>query len=566
MRTANGQYCIVYNGEIYNHVSLRKQLENKGYVFRSTHSDTEVLLHGYAEWGPELSNKLNGMWAFAIYDKANRILFLSRDRFGQKPLFYTVQKGLFAFASELASLLAHPSIIQKVSTRSVQKYFAYGYIPAPHSMYEGIYKLPGGCNAIVQCSTCTLKLQRYWKFVLEPFEILPKQPVKTWGEQLRALLEQAVARRMIADVPLGVFLSGGIDSTSVAYFAQKNEDVQGVKTYSIGFKERSFDESGYAKMASAYLGTDHHQMIMPLEKVRQLFIDVYSRLDEPMGDSSLLAAYLLCRETRKHVTVALGGDGADELFAGYDPFRALCLAEWYRRVVPKPVHMAIRLLAAKIPATSANMSWGFRLNRTLRGLSYPPKMWNPAWIGPLDYRDIVELFNEPIPMDELYEEALMVWEGCEQKNIIDKTLQFYTNMYLQDDILVKIDRASMMNSLEVRSPFLDYDVVELVRKIPAHYKYRNGQTKYLLKKTMEPCLPKDIVKRPKKGFGIPVAQWFHERVFDICTEAVPLCMNSSFVERKIKNHYKKREDNRAFLWNTLVLNRYIMNNENTHNY
>ncbi len=553
MWTPDNALGVVFNGEIYNHTELRNELQGKRHVFQSDHSDTEVLLHGFREWGDDLPNQLNGMWAFAIYDRIRNILFLSRDRFGKKPLFYTLQNHTFAFASELTALTKHPSVEASVSPRSLKKYFAYGYIPAPNSLYERVYKLPGGHNLIFSLNDFSMKISKYWDFVLEPFESVPENPEEEWGEQLRDLLQKAVRRRLMSDVPLGIFLSGGIDSSAITAFAAQDTGNKRLKTFSIGFQEASFDESEYAQRVAEFFETDHHLKMLSIEEVRTVLPEIVARLDEPMGDSSLLPTYLLNQETRKYVTVALGGDGGDELFAGYDPFRALRLAEFYSRLVPRPVHQGIRMAVNILPISHKNISLDFKLKRTLTGLSYPKHLWNPIWLGPLEPNDLEDLFQEPADIEDIYSEAIEQWEACSQKNLADKTLQFYTKLYLQDGILVKADRASMMNSLEVRAPFLDTDLVNFVRRIPHAWKYRNGQTKYILKKALEPVLPKAILYRPKKGFGVPIGEWFAKGILPWPENSTGFFMNRSFIENKIKEHQEGKNDHRLFLWNSWLL-------------
>ncbi|QTA85618.1 asparagine synthase (glutamine-hydrolyzing) [Desulfonema magnum] len=550
MWTSDQTLGVVFNGEIYNHKELRNELRDRGHVFLSDHSDTEVLLHGFREWGTELPNRLNGMWAFAIYDRTRNILFLSRDRFGKKPLFYTQQNNTFVFASELTALTKHSFVDAAVSQRSLKKYFAYGYIPAPGSLYERVYKLPGGHHLIFNLNNFSLTVSKYWDFVLEPFESVPENPEEEWGEHLRDLLRKAVRRRLMSDVPLGVFLSGGIDSSAITAFAAQDTDSEKLSTFSIGFQEASFDESEYAQRVAELFETDHHLKILSIEEARNMLPEITARLDEPMGDSSLLPTYLLNRETRKNVTVALGGDGGDELFAGYDPFHALKLAELYSKLVPRPVHQGIRMAVSLLPVSHKNISLDFKLKRTLSGLSYPKHLWNPVWLGPLEPNDLEELFQEPADIEDIYSEAIEQWEACSQDNLVDKTLQFYTKLYLQDGILVKADRASMMNSLEVRAPFLDIELVDFVRRIPHEWKYRNGQTKYILKKALEPVLPKTILYRPKKGFGVPIGEWFSKGMLSWPENRNDFFMNKSFIENKIKAHQEGKNDHRLFLWNT----------------
>jgi len=554
MWTADGALGIVFNGEIYNHLELREELIRSGHVFITDHSDTEVLLHGYRQWGSELPTRLNGMWAFALYDRKSRELFLSRDRFGKKPLYYSLQNSTFAFASELSALIRHPQITANIHEGSLKKYFAYGYIPAPSTLYRQIFKLPGGHNLLLKIDAMTYRVSKYWDFILEPFERLPVHPEEEWGEEIRDLLRKSVRRRLMSDVPLGVFLSGGVDSSAITAFAAEAAGQVRTKSFCIGFEEESFDETRYARIIADRYHTEHYEEILSMERARGLLPEIVGKLDEPMGDSSLMPTYLLCQETRKHVTVALAGDGGDELFAGYDPFRALGMAKWYDRLIPGPVHQAIRMAVAALPSTHRNMSFDFRLKRTLRGLSYPRRMWNAVWLGPLDPLDIEALFREPTDIEEVYAEAIEQWDACKQENLVDKTLQFYTKLYLQDDILVKADRASMMNSLEVRAPFLDVELVDFVRKIPHAYKCRNGQTKYILKKALEPVLPREILYRAKKGFGVPIGRWFQEGSLSLDGHRFLPNLHAPYIAKMAEDHHVCCEDHRAFLWNVWLLN------------
>jgi asparagine synthase (glutamine-hydrolysing) len=557
MWTADKNIGITFNGEIYNFRELRVTLEKQGYRFLSDHSDTEVLLHGYREWGTGLPSHLNGMWAFAIYDRERDRFFLSRDRFGKKPLFYTVSRETFMFSSELLSLRKHSFFNHSISSLSLKKYFAYNYIPAPRSLYESVYKLPAGYNLVYSIADKESRLEQYWEFSLEPFEVIPANAEAVWCEQLRELIDKAVERRLVADVPLGIFLSGGIDSTSVSYFATRHIESNRVKTFSIGFEEPSFDESSFARFAAQFLKTDHHHSFLSLETAKSLLPAIAARLDEPFGDSSLLPTYLLCQESRRFVTVALGGDGADELFAGYDPFRALRAAMLYDKFFPKPLHTAIKLLIGRLPVSHANMSLDFKLKRTLRGITYDRKLWNPVWQGALDPEELGDFFADEIDNEEVYSEAIECWDACHQENIVDKTLQFYTRLYLQNDILVKIDRASMMNSLEVRAPYLDIDLVNFVRRIPASFKFRHGTTKYILKKALKPVIPDRILNRGKKGFGIPIGKWFQSGLFVSENNPALPWFKPSFINRRIEEHANNVADNRNFLWNLWLLKQHL---------
>ena len=553
MSTQDNALTVTFNGEIYNHLELRAELEALGHRFQTDHCDTEVLLHGYREWGAELPGRLSGMWAFALHDSLRREIFLSRDRFGKKPLYYHAGPALFAFASELTALMAYPEVSASLDLGALRKYFAYGFIPAPGSLYQSARKLPGGWNMAVSLTDFSVRRSRYWSYRVEPVDRLPADPEGEWGEALRAALGRAVEKRLMSDVPLGVFLSGGIDSSAVTALAASR--VQGLRTFSIGFTEASFDESAYSRRAANLFGAIHRQETLSLEAALDILPDLAARLDEPMGDSSLLPMFLLCRETRKDVTVALGGDGADELFAGYDPFKALAWAERYAALCPKPMHKALRLVAARLPVGHSNMHLSFKANRFLAGLSYPEPLWNPVWLGPLEPAFLSELFGAPCDPEEIYSEAIGAWEEAPSANIVDKTLEFYAKLYLQDAILTKVDRASMMHSLEVRAPFLDNDVVELARRMPHQFKFRNGSGKYILKKALEPLLPADILYRGKKGFGAPVGRWFKEGRLSLAGAALPSQLNRNFIERRESEHRAGYADHRLLLWNLWVLGR-----------
>lgn len=553
MWTRDGKLGIVFNGEIYNFAELRRELEDAGHRFETDHSDTEVLLHGYRQWGRGLTTRLNGMWAFALYDRQSDTLFCSRDRVGKKPFYYTLQNGTFAFASELTALIKHHAIQATVSPRSLKKYFAYGYIPSPLSLYSEISKLPAGCSLEFSLADRTLKVHRYWQFTLEPVEARPAGIEAHWADELRHLLDQAVGRRLVSDVPLGVFLSGGVDSSAVAAIAARQLGAGKLATFSIGFDEADFDESRYAGMAAEHVGSRHHLEKLSLGKARALLPEIFERMDEPMGDSSLLPTFLLCRHARRHVTVALGGDGADELFAGYAPFRALRWARLYSRLVPRPAHEAIRSLMGRLPAGHGYMNLDFKIKRTLRGLSYPEKLWNPVWMSALDGPELEQLFQEPVDMEDVFSEAIELWDASQPAGLEEQTLQYFTRLYLENDILTKVDRASMMNSLEVRAPFLDIDVIDFARRLPTEYKLRHGQTKYLLKKAMAPLLPREILYRAKQGFAVPVAKWFRDGTLQPDGPGAVDGLAPDFVARMLVEHRAGRANQQAFLWDIWAL-------------
>ena len=539
--------CVTYNGEIYNHAELRSELTAKGHRFHTSHSDTEVLIHGYKEWGAALAERLNGMFAFAIYDRPRQRLFLARDRFGEKPLYYAHRPGLFAFASELTALVAHRQLPRNLCLASLQKYIAQGYLPAPNAIFEGCRKLPAGHRMTYQIDSGELTLDRYWRFKLQPDERLETAKEGELAEQLRELVSQSVQRRLISDVPLGVFLSGGIDSSAVVASCSRHLPADRIRSFCIGFTESSFDESAYARRVSELFGTTHHEETLDLDTARSLIPEVLSRLDEPLGDPSLLPTFLLSRYTRQHVTVALSGDGGDELFAGYDTFKALKLARYYDRVVPGWVHRKVRRLADLLPISGKNMSFDFKLRRALTGLSYPQPFWNPVWLGPVEPDQLRDLFEAPLHTEEVFAEALAAWSETESTNLLDRTLEFYTRVYLQDDILTKVDRAAMMVSLESRAVFLDNDLVDFCQRLPNSLKYRRGQRKYLLKKAFEGVLPADLLNRPKKGFGIPTARWL-QQLPEPCDQPLSPAVRQNWIERRRSEHRNGKADHRLLLW------------------
>lgn len=618
MWTRDGQLGVVFNGEIYNHAELRAELKAAGCEFVTDHSDTEVLLHGYRTWGDDFVARLNGMWAFVLYDRARQRLFGSRDRFGKKPLYYFHEGDTFGFASELSALTQHPECPRNLDPLSLRKYFAYCYIPAPRSIYERVWKLPGGHSFALDLASTTgrwpvssgatgqrpvvrseFRVWKWWEFVIEPDPKLEaafshrsfrlssawpgqhRDPRKLYDSnditahpmygavdnsdlllrqverQLRDGLERATRRRLMSDVPLGVFLSGGIDSSAIAALAAKHVPAGQLNSFSIGFHDPTFDESRYAQLVAEQLGTRHHHDTLDLDKSAALLPELVSRLDEPLGDGSLLPTYLLSRFTRQHVTVALGGDGGDELFAGYDPMKALRTAELYAKLVPRPIHAGLRHLAARLPVSHANISFDFKVKRFLRGVSYPAPLWNPVWMGALEPSEIRELFREPTDPEEVYSEAIEAWDRCAQPNVVDRALQFWTQVYLQDDILTKVDRASMLCSLEARSPFLDIEVVDLARRIPWQLKLHGGETKWILKRALAPLLPAEIVERPKKGFGMPIGRWLREGKFPCDLEATPPGLDRAFIEKKSAAHRAGKTDERLYLWSQWLLNQWL---------
>ena len=551
MTTGDGALSIVFNGEIYNFMELRRELVGLGSHFKTDHSDTEVLLHGYRQWGDDLPNHLNGMWAFAILDRLGKRVFVSRDRFGKKPLFWRLAGDTFVFASELTAMREHPAVRGGLNEMALRKYFAYGYVPAPLSLIEGVQKLPAGHSLGFDLDTRKVAVSRYWHYQPEPADTRPVNAEMRWVEEFTALIDAAVRRRLVADVPVGCFLSGGIDSSTVTALAARRAGRDRIKAFSIGFEEASFDETHHARDVAAHVNVDHRVETLPVERALEILPDLAARMDEPIADSSILPTYLLCQHARRDVTVALGGDGADELLAGYDPFRALRYACWYEKWMPRPLHRAVSLLVARLPVSHHYMSLDFKLKRTLRGMDYPAHLRLPVWMAPLSPMELTELFEEPIEPEDLYSEAVNAWDTCPADNEVERCIAFYIRTYLQDDILAKVDRASMLHSLEVRAPFLDIDLVNFLRRVPANMKLRGGTTKWILRKAAQPLLPAGILTRRKQGFALPVGGWLAEgKLGSPDTVSDP---RGAFWRQRLDEQRRHLKDNRLYLWSEIAL-------------
>jgi asparagine synthase (glutamine-hydrolysing) len=547
----DGSLQVVFNGEIYNFRELRAGLEAAGHRF-ATSGDAEVLVHLYEEHGPTFVERLNGMFAFALWDESGRELLLGRDRFGKKPLYYAEIGGSLVFGSELKALFEHPLCPRTLDVDALGRYLALEYVPAPFSILEGVRKLPGG--HVLRFRDGRTSIARYWDVSFDPDETPLADDEYVAG--FRSAFREAVRRRLVSDVPLGAFLSGGVDSSSVVAMMVAEIGAENVKTFSIGFDDRSFDESDHARRVASYFGTDHHEEVFTARAMLDLLPAVTEALDEPFGDASVLPTYLLSRFTRESVTVALGGDGSDELLAGYPTFPAERAARLYR--VPRVLHKHVAVaLADRLPVSTSNFSADFRIKRFLRGAAAPSSTRHPLWLGSFSPGELDALLVRA-PADPLSDQR-RTFEAAPTRDGIERLIYLYATTYLQDDILVKVDRASMANSLEVRAPFLDVDLVDLVGRVPARLKLRRFETKYLLKRAMRDLLPAAIADRAKKGFGIPVAEWLKRELREpLLDELSPERLDrqglfrSAEVQRLIAEHLAGRRDHRKQLWTLFV--------------
>ena len=547
--------CIVFNGEIYNHLNLRKTLISKGHIFQSSHSDTEVLIHGYKEWGVELPKYLNGMFAFCIFDKLKNKLFIVRDRFGEKPLFYYQNKNVFGFSSELRTFKNYKNFNLKLNVTNLQKYFAYGYFPSSTTLFTNVFKLKPGYFIDFDIVTMKSKLVKYWDFKLKPNYNLLNSTIEEISEEFSELLVKSTKRRLMSDVPLGFFLSGGIDSTSILASAHKINTNKKLNAFTIGFNEKTFDESNWAKIASKYFNINHHLKYLTLNDFKNNANIILNKNDIPIADSSLIPTFSLCKLTSEKVKVALSGDGADEILAGYDPFLAIKPSQFYNKIIPKSVHYLILKMANILPVSNNNLSFDFKVKKTLSGLSYPQKFISPIWMSILDPNEINELFNIKISLEELYSETLELFELHQSNSTFDNMLYFFTKFYLSDNILTKLDTASMANSLETRTVFLDNDIINFVETLPHNFKIKNGNRKYILKKAVENLIPKKIINRKKKGFGTPISSWFLNE--DINIKNKNNIYNHNKINRLIEEHKKKIKDNSRSLFGLLSLEKLL---------
>ncbi len=562
MFSSDKQVAIVFNGEIYNYASLKNELKNK-YEFQ-TNTDTEVLLYLYKEYGTQLLNKIEGMFAFALYDFKDQSLFLAKDIMGKKPLYYTASSNCFVFGSELKSLLKHPGIEKKLNIEAVNQYLTFDYVPTPNSIIKNVSKLEPGHFLIVKDNKIVVK-KPYWQHNFSKNNTITFNDATT---KLDSLLNDATKKRLMSDVPLGVFLSGGLDSSTIAYYAQKNS-IDKIKTFSIGFEDKSYDETDYAKQVSQHLGTDHHTGILTQSKTLELINKIYPNIDEPFADASLIPTYFLSEFTKEHVTVALGGDGSDELLAGYPTFVSNYFKEPLASLPSSVSSNLLKITNGLMKVNDNNISLDFKVKQYLRGFLSKKNHTHQLWLGSFTPNEKKQLFK-PEVYDSLHDNTgLNIIDDhfnstSENWSNFDKTTYYYYQTYLLDDILVKVDRASMLNSLEVRSPFLDKDVVEFINSIPKKYKLKGFNGKYLLKKVMENNLPKNITNRSKKGFGIPLSQWIREDLKEEITAILlteDFYFNQTYIKQILNEHFNKKRNHRKLIWNLYLLKFYMFNND-----
>ena len=546
---------VVFNGEIYNYRELTRRLTAAGHRFRTT-SDTETIVHAWESRGPAMLEDLEGMFAIAVFDERTGTLFLARDRLGIKPLYYAALPDQLVFASELKALVEHPGVSRELDPIALSEYLAHEFVPAPRAILRQVRKLPAG--HWLAYANGDVKVEPYWDAAgLRLRDVSEEEAV----EQLRALLDTVVRDHLVSDVPLGMFLSGGVDSSAVAAFAARHATGR-LKTFSIGFDDPSFDESARARQVAQALGTDHHEAVLSLEKASGLISSLPDLLDEPLGDASLLPTYLLAGFTRRSVTVALSGDGGDEVFAGYPTYQAHRVARVYARA-PKVIRELAGAAVQRLPVSLDNLSFDFRLKRFVEGIPYGVVERHAVWMGSFTPAEQTELFNretlERMVAPPSYDAFHTLAAALPEEPWLNRVLYLDLKGYLGEGVLTKVDRASMACSLEVRVPLLDRRVVELAATLPPRLRLRRLTTKYVFKRALGGLLPDEIIVRRKKGFGIPLGRWFRGELApllrDVCSpEAIRRegLFRPEVVERLLREHQEGRRDHRKKLYTLLA--------------
>jgi asparagine synthase (glutamine-hydrolysing) len=553
---AGGEVALTYNGEVYNFRELRRELESRGHRFASP-GDTEVVLRAYEEWGEAFVERLDGMFALAVWDARAGRLLLARDRTGKKPLFYCVQDGRITFGSEIKALLVCPWIAAQPDLSRVGEFLTFGYVPHPHTLLRGIEQVPPAC-VVSYTADGLAPPRRYWEVAPPPAESARPDP-----HRIAALLSEATARRMVSDVPLGALLSGGIDSSLVVGLMARASS-EPVRTFAVGFADdASFDERPYARIIADRFATRHTEYVVRPDAVALLDRLLWHH-DQPFGDSSAIPTYLVCQLAREHVTVVLNGDGGDEVFGGYDRFAAAALAERLPRLVGQVGRRATRLL----PVDQGYYSLRRRLDRFTELADLPPRDRYQSWIAVMN-RGLLEEMLVPIAGIADLSAAEASMEGAYARASGAATLDqiLYANFvtYLPDDLAVKMDRMSMAHSLEARSPFLDTALIEYMAAIPATHKVGLRRLKPLLRRSMMPLLPKEIWNRRKHGFGVPVGRWFRDGELRTVFEDEVLApdarcaeiLDGTVVRRLWSEHQGGAVEHGFRLWPILTLERWL---------
>ena len=548
---------IVFNGEIYNYKEVRAELIARGHTFH-TDCDTEVVLHAYVEYGADCPKLLRGMFAFAIWDERREELFLARDRVGKKPLLYALVGDQLVFGSEFTALLLHPSVSREVDREAIHHYLTFMCVPAPLTAYRDIRKLEPG-HSLRYTRDGEIKLERYWQ---PDFSHKVKMSEEEAGERAVEILREAVRVRLMSEVPLGAFLSGGVDSSAVVALMSEVSSAP-VKTFSIGFEEQDFSELHHARRVAEHVGAEHHEFIVRPDAL-EVLPTLVEHYGEPYADSSAIPTYYVARETRRHVTVALNGDGGDECFAGYERYAAMKLAGKYRSVPGLLREGLIKNAVALYPTSETRRSRARDLKRFLDAASLPTVERYMRWISVLDASAKDDLYTADFRREMAGHEAadfIAPWFAhANGAGLVDASLLADTMTYLPNDLLVKVDIASMAVSLEARSPFLDHHVIEFAASLPENLKLRGLTSKYLLKRVLAKLLPAENLSRRKMGFGVPIGHWLRGQMQPFLRETLlsEKALGRGFfrpeaVTRMVELHTRGERDHAHQLWTLLML-------------
>lgn len=549
MCNENESIFISFNGEIYNFKDLKKILEEKGHRFESD-TDTEVIIHAYEEWNTDCVKKLRGMFAFAIWDSNKKQFFLARDRLGIKPLYYYHDQKKFIFSSEIKSILLDKTIKKEIDDESMYYFLGYEYVPAPRTMFKGINKLMPGHTLIYKDGEITIN--KYWNLTFSN-KIYDE---KYFSKKIYDLLEESIRMRLMSDVPLGAFLSGGVDSSSIVGLMSQMID-EPIKTFSIGYEDESFSEFQYAKQVSELFGTDHKEIMVDPYSI-EVFEKVIWHLDEPMSELSAVPVYLLCQKAKKDVTVCLSGEGGDELFAGYDRFVASKSDAYYRKIPEVMRKKLISGIVNKIPPQPQKKGAINIVKRFIEGSDLPIEGRHMRWQYFSNEKEENELYSESFKRKTNHIKPFEVvngyYQSCSLNDRLAREQYAEINTYLVDNVLMKVDKMSMANALEVRVPYLDHNFVELSASIPTNLKLNGFTTKYILKKTMSDLLPKNIVYRKKQGFSIPIKNWLRyelrEYMEDLLknSDVIKEHFDSYYLDKIIEQHIRGSHNNSHRLW------------------
>lgn len=547
---------IVFNGEIYNYLELRDNLEKLGHTFY-TNSDTEAVIHAYDRYGADCPKHLRGMFAFAIWDERTQELFLARDRVGKKPILYSLVKDQLIFGSEFSALLLHPDIGRDIDTEALDHYLSFMCVPAPLTAYRAIRKLEPGHT--LRWRKGEIKIERYWQPDFSKKVDISEQEA---GEHVIELLRDAVKVRLMSEVPLGAFLSGGIDSSAVVALMSEESSAP-VKTFSIGFEEQDFSELHHARRVAEHVGADHHEFIVRPDALEVLPILV-EHYGEPYADSSAIPTYYVARETRKHVTVALNGDGGDESFAGYERYAAMRLAERYHSIPAVLRDSIVKQAIGLLPSSETKRSRVRDVKRFIQAASLPKTERYLRWVTFFDAQAKQNLYSENFQRQtQNISPASVLDQWLARANgsgVVDAALLTDIMTYLPNDLLVKVDIATMAVSLEARSPFLDHHVIEFAASLPEKFKLRGLTTKYLLKRVMKKLLPAENLDRRKMGFGVPIGRWFRGKLQPFLRETLlsERALNRGLfkpeaVKQLVELHTRCEKDYSHQLWTLLML-------------